>query len=389
MEMNNFDVIIVGSGLLGLSTAYHAQKAGGRVIVVDRGPVAYEASSRATGYLSLRADDPDEAPLATLAEKHWNTLDEELGYPTEWTPKGRLWVAFSDKQVDELREIHKAFQRADDSFELIDADACRKLIPILSKEARAGVYTPRSGHANPQRVSQAYAWAFQDLGGVILENTPVYSVIVESGKVKGVRTNSGEIYADRVVLCAAGYNAKLLEPFGVNFPVASVRLEALVTTPLPHMYDVGFIGLNGLSIRQTKRGNLHANGGPHEWVDVDADREPAKPNTPIVRNLVRRIIEAFPVAAGTQLLRTWAGVLDITRDQKSILHRFENPEGLLAAAGGGHGFGMAPAVGIAMAELTLQGRTDAPIQRLSLDRFGTLSREWKTEKKWNAGEYNT
>ncbi|MGO4568759.1 NAD(P)/FAD-dependent oxidoreductase [Rhizobium sp. 2YAF20] len=387
--MNNYDVIVVGSGLLGLSTAYNAQKAGARVLVIDRGPVAYEASSRATGYLSLRADDPDEAPLAQMAEKLWDNLDEELGYPTEWTQKGRLWVAFSDKQVEELHETLKAFKRADFGFEIIDADACRKLIPILSNETRAGLYTPRSGHANPQRVSQAYGWAFQDVGGTIIENNPVYYVLEEAGKVKGVRASTGDIYADRVVLCAAGYNAKLLHPFGVEFPVATVRLEALVTTPLPPMYDVGFIGLNGLSIRQTKRGNLHANGGPHEWVDVDADQEPAKPNTPIVRNLVRRMIEAFPVAAGAQLLRTWAGVLDITKDQKSIIHKFDHPEGLLVAAGAGHGFGMAPAVGIAMAELALKGKTEAPVERLSLDRFASLSPNWKVEKQWNPGAYNT
>ncbi|MBX5206749.1 FAD-binding oxidoreductase [Rhizobium sp. NZLR11] len=387
--MDNYDVIVVGSGLLGLSTAYNAQKAGARVAVIDRGPIAYEASSRATGYLSLRADDPDEAPLAEMAEKLWDSLDEELGYPTEWTQKGRLWVAFSDKQVDELRETLKAFQRADFGFEMIDADACRKLIPILSNETRAGIYTPRSGHANPQRVSQAYAWAFQDVGGTIFEHMPVYAVVEEAGKVKGVKTANGEIFAERVVLCAGGYNANLLQPFGVQFPVASVRLEALVTTPLPPMYEVGFIGLNGLSIRQTKRGNLHANGGPHEWVDVEADHEPAKPNTPIVRNLVRRMIEAFPVAAGTQLLRTWAGVLDFTRDQKTIIHRFDNPEGLLVAAGAGHGFGMAPAVGIAMAELALKGTTSAPVGRLSLERFADISPNWKTEKQWNAGSYNT
>ncbi|RFB87052.1 FAD-dependent oxidoreductase [Rhizobium leguminosarum bv. trifolii] len=387
--MDNYDVIVVGSGLLGLSTAYNAQKAGARVAVIDRGATAYEASSRATGYLSLRADDPDEAPLAEMAEKLWDSLDQELGYPTEWTQKGRLWVAFSDKQVDELRETLKAFQRADFGFEMIDADSCRKLIPILSNETRAGIYTPRSGHANPQRVSQAYAWAFQDVGGIILEHMPVYSVIEEAGKVKGVNTANGKIFAERVVLCAGGFNANLLQPFGVQFPVASVRLEALVTTPLPPMFEVGFIGLNGLSIRQTKRGNLHANGGPHEWVDVDADHEPAKPNTPIVRNLVRRMIEAFPVAAGAQLLRTWAGVLDITRDQKTIIHRFDNPEGLSVAAGAGHGFGMAPAIGIAMAELALKGTTSAPIGRLGLERFADISPNWKTEKQWNAGSYNT
>jgi sarcosine oxidase, subunit beta len=386
--MENYDIIVVGAGLIGLSTAYRAQKAGAKVIVVDRGPVAYEASSRATGYLSLRAETPEESPLAQMAERMWPTLDEELGYPTEWKQKGRLWAAFGDAELADLKITFEAFRKTDIPFEYIDTQACREIIPILSPEVRAGIYTDRSGHANPQRVSQAFAWAFQDLGGTILEHTPVHAVLTEGGKVTGVQTGGRRINSGRVVLAAAAFNARLLAPLGILFPVAAVRVEAMVTTPLPPAYDVCFIG-NGISIRQTLRGNLHANGGPHEWVDVQADQEPAKPNTPIIRNIARRITEAFPVTQSLQMLRSWAGVVELTPDLNTIVEKFEKPEGLIAAAGAGHAFGMAPSLGVALAELALEGRTDAPVGNLGLARFAGLSLDWQAQRNWSAGAYNT
>ncbi|WP_413875587.1 NAD(P)/FAD-dependent oxidoreductase [Albidovulum sp.] len=386
--MDNWDIIVVGAGLIGLSTAYRARKAGARVLVIDRGAVAYEASSRATGYLSLRGESPEESPLAQMAEKLWPTLDEELGYPTEWKQKGRLWAAFDDHEVAELRGTYRSFQKTDIKFDWIDTKTCREIIPILSPEVKAGIYTERAGHANPQRVSQAFAWAFEDLGGTILEHTPVYEVLTDKGQVTGVRTKAGDFHSGRVVLAAAAFNAKLLAPFGILFPVAPVRLEALVTTPLPPAYDVCFIG-NGISIRQTLRGNLHANGGPSEWVDVSADQEPAKPNTPIIRNVVRRMIEAFPTAASLQLLRCWAGVVEITPDQMTIVESFGEPKGLVAAAGAGHAFGMAPSLGVALAELALEGKTQAPIEHLRLNRFADLGPDWRAKLGWRPGDYNT
>lgn len=386
--MENYDVIVVGAGLVGLSTAYRAQKAGAKVVVIDRGPVAYEASSRATGYLSLRAETPPESPLAQMAEKIWPTLDEELGYPTEWKQKGRLWAAFSDAELADLKTTYQVFSTTDIQFDFIDPQACREIIPILTPEVRAGIYTSRSGHANPQRVSQAFAWAFQDLGGTIAEHTPVYEVLASGGKVTGVRTSKGVINGGRVVLAAAGYNANLLAPLGILFPVASVRLEAMVTTPLPPAYDVCFIG-NGISVRQTLRGNLHSNGGPHEWVDLNPDQEPAKPNTPIIRNIARRIGEVFPIAKSLQMLRSWAGVVELTPDLITIVERFEEPKGLVAAAGAGHAFGMAPSLGVALAELALEGQTSAPIKDLGLSRFAGLTPNWRAERNWAPGTYNT
>src|SRR5207253_1950030 len=125
------------------------------------------------------------------------------------------------------QRTYQSFQRTGIGFDWVDGQACREILPILSPETRAGIYTPRSGHANPQRTVQAFAWAFQDLGGTLLEHTPVHSVDAQDGQVTGVRTAGGRIQGEQVILCAAAYNAKLLEPFGVVFPSAPVRLEAL------------------------------------------------------------------------------------------------------------------------------------------------------------------
>ena len=180
----------------------------------------------------------------------------------------------------------------------------------------------------------------------------------------------------------------LLKPLGIHFPLAPVRLEALVTTPMPPLFEQAFIG-NGLSIRQTKRGNIHMNGGPYEWVDLEIGKEAAKPNTPIVRNILRRAIEAMPVLKGAQFLRSWAGIIDIAPDQMTTIHRFNNPEGLVTAACSGHGFGMAPSAGIAVAELLLEGKTRMPIDQLSLDRFKNTPPDWRERRNWQAGQYNT
>lgn len=386
--MDTYDIVVVGAGIVGLSTAYRAQKAGAQVLVLDRGAIAHEASSRATGYLSLRGETPEECPLAQVAERIWPELDEELGYPTEWTQKGRLWIAISERELEDLKLLHRSFQTTDIGFEFIDAPTCRALVPALSEATLGGIYTPRSGHANPQRTSHAFAWALQDLGGEIREHTPVLSVLERAGRAVGVRTAMGDIHADRVILCAAAQNALLLEPFGIIFPVAPVRVEALVTTPMPPLFEQALI-CNGLAIRQTQRGNIHMNGGPHEWIDIELDAEPTKPNTPLIRNIARRALEVMPVLRSAQMLRAWSGIVDVAPDQMTIIHRFDRPTGLLAASASGHGFGMAPALGVALCDLALEGRTALPIHRLTLDRFEGIPSTWRVRQRWEAGAFNT
>jgi sarcosine oxidase subunit beta len=386
--MQNADVVIIGAGIVGLSTAYWLAKAGAKVIVLDKGRMIAEASSRATGYLSLRGEQPLESPLAAEAEKLWGTLDQELGYPTEWTPRGRIWCASSESEWDDMLLTYEHFRTTDIPFELIDGQRCRELIPALSNIVVGGIYTTRSGHANPQRTSQAFGWAFLDKGGVILEHTPAIDIIVEGGKVKGVKTPQGIIYADVVVSAAGPQTAKIGQMVGVDIPVAAVRLEAAITAPIPPLFEIAMIA-NGLSVRQTKRGNLHINGGPHEWVATDLTTESPKPNTPVLRNMAKRLMQLLPSVSTVPIIRTWAGIVDVTPDQVCIIDRLTSPEGLIVAVSSGHGFGMGVSMGLAISELALEGKTSMPIEGLGLARFASLPSDWLERRQWQPGAYNT
>lgn len=388
LKSRKADVVIVGAGIVGLSTAYWLAKAGAKVVVLDKGQTAYEASSRATGYVSLRGDCPREVPLAMVAEKLWDTLHDELGYPTEWTQAGRLWAACNESEWADIKETYAQFSKTPIGFQLIDGKQCRELVPQITDMVVGGIYTPRSGHANPQRASQAFAWAFCDKGGEILENHAVLKINTASGRVTGVETPRGTVHADCVIACAGPQNALLAGQLGIEFPVAVARFEALVTAPVAPMYQTALIA-HQLSARQTKRGNLHVNGGPHEWVRVDLTSESPKPNTPIVRSIARRVVELFPRLGNVPVLRCWSGLVEVTPDQMCILERFETPSGLIMVSMAGHGFGMAPAAGQALSHLALAGKSEHPIEDLSLRRFSRLPGDWRERIRWSPGNYNT
>jgi sarcosine oxidase, subunit beta len=383
-----FDIVVVGAGIVGLSTAWRAAREGARVLVLDKGATAAEASSRATGFAGLPGGLEGESNLARASEALWDRLDDDLGYPTEWTQKGRMWLAINDAEHEQLKVLYQRFQQTGMEFEFIDAAAARARVPAVTPEVRGAILTTRSGHANPQRTSQAFAWAFQDLGGEIREYTPVLEILTAGDRVTGLRTQHGEVHTGSVVLSAGAHIAPLVAPLGLSFPVAPVRLEAFVTTPVPPLFDQAVV-VNGLAVRQTRRGNIHVNGGPHEWLETGVANPMAKPTTPLVRNIARRLVEVFPTLRSAQMLRSWAGVIDMTPDQIILIHRFETPAGLVACSSAGHGFGMAPALGMVLSQLALHGRSKLAIDDLSLDRLSRLPPDWRQVWNWQPGAYNT
>lgn len=386
--MKSADVVIIGAGIIGLSAGFWLARAGAKVVILDKGRIGWEASARATGFLSLRGEQPLESPLAVAAERLWLTLDEELGTPTEWQPRGRLWAAITEDEWRELQDTYQLFAQTDIPFRLIDGKEARRIVPCLPDTVIGGIHTTRSGHANPQRATQAFAWGFLARGGQILEFTPATGILTAGGKVVGVETPQGTIATDVVVNCAGPQIDLIAQMAGVHVPVASARLEAMITAPLPPLFDVAMVA-HGLSLRQTKRGNIHFNGGPHEWIDVDLTTEPAKPNTPIIRNMARRLAELFPSLANVQVLRSWAGIVEMTPDVNCVIERLREPDGMIIATTSGHGFGMAPSVGMAVCELALNGRTSMPIEALGLARFERLDPNWKVRRRWTAGHCNT
>ena len=388
MANHSADVVVVGGGVSGLSSAYYLAKAGLDVVVVEKGTVGSEASGRNGGMISERIGEPPVVPIAIESLKLWPTLEEELGYPVEFVHEGRLHVGMSEEEMGHIYEEKSEASDFGVKAEMIDALQVQDMIPGISEKALGGALLPNGGHGNTQRTVQAYGWAFLDRGGRLRERTAVTGINMEQGKITSVDTTEGPISTETVVCATGPQTALIAEMVGVKVPVAPARVEIICTVPLEPRFGIALAG-NGLYGRQTLRGNLIFGGGAHEWTEVDLESEPSKPTTPLIRNIARRLAELLPGVESTPVLRSWAGIVEQAPDQYPIIDRLDDPEGFVLVTASAHGYGLCPATGVAVTQLVTEGKCSFDISGLKLSRFDGLDGSWRESWGWEDGAYNT
>jgi sarcosine oxidase, subunit beta len=370
-------IIVVGAGVTGLSTAWWLARAGVDVLVIDKGVVGWEASGRNGGGCTHH-----QSPLFAEEQRLWPMMDELLGYPTEFRPH-RLRIALTDQQLETMKRGVDSTRAQGFPAEWVDAAQVREMAPLSGDNVIGGAYFNCGGHANPQRTVQAYAWAFRDLGGRILQNVVVTGFTLAAGKVRAVATDAGDYACERVVVAVGPQTGILSAMLGAEVPVAPARAEMIVTEPLPLMAMGGIDG-NGLYGRQTLRGNLAYGGGPHEWLPAGGTgSEALKASSPIARNVAKRLAELFPKAAHARVLRTWAGIVENTPDGRPVIDHLPSVDNATVATMSSVGFGLSPASGRAIAEIVTEGQCSfADLSTFRLSRFGNLAPGWRERRGW-------
>jgi len=368
--------IVIGGGATGLSTAWWLQREGVPVTVIEKGIIGWEASGRNGGGATHPA-----SPLFREEQRLWPVMDELLGYPTEHQAR-RIKIALTPSQLAQAEQSANLAEQQGFRVERLDPMALRALVPWVGDDVAGGMLSHYGGHANPQRTVQAYAWAIQDLGGMILQHTMVTGIRVQNGRAVEVETNQGRLGCDALVVAVGPHTARIAAMLGVAVPVAPARAEMIVTEPVPLIRYGGADG-NGLYGRQTLRGNLAYGGGPHEWFELADARTPRPVNSPVVRSLARRLTEMFPRLGHVRVIRSWAGVIENTPDGRPILDRLEDPSNVVIATMSSVGFGLSPASGRALAQLVMHGCCDfADLRWLGLARFRGLASDWRERAGW-------
>ena len=369
-------IAIIGGGVTGLSAAWWLAREGHAVTVFERFIVGWEASGRNGGGATHY-----QSPLFQEEQRLWPLMDDLLGYPTEYQ---RRRIVINLTPEDEARYRYMASLTKAMGFvsEELDVKQLRELCPLATEAALSAQYFHFGGHANPQRTVQAYAWALQDHGGQILQHTAVQDFTVKNNRITQILANGRPHGVDAVVIAAGPQTATLLAKLGIDLPLASARAEMIVTEALPLM-PVGGVDGNGLYGRQTLRGNLVYGGGPHEWLADESLLPPARPTSPLLRNLAARLATLFPRAAHARVLRSWAGIIENTSDGRPVIDRLASPENLTVATLSSVGFGLSPATGHAIADLVTEGACSfAEISKLGLARFANLPADWRMERGW-------
>jgi sarcosine oxidase subunit beta len=369
----HYDVIVIGAGVTGLSSAWWLARDGLSVLVLDKGVIGAEASSRNGGGCSHY-----QSPLFEEEQRLWPMMDDLLGYPTEHQAE-RVIIATDPDDLDHYHFIAQMCDEMGYRVDRLDAETARDIVPIAGDNCLGGIHYRFGGHANPQRTVQAYAWALQDLGGRILQHCPALSIETSGGQVSAVVTPQGRFSCGALVVAAGPQIMGLLDPIDIHVPLMAARAEMIVTEPAPLMRYGGVDG-NGLYGRQTMRGNLAFGGGPHEWIETAPQGVRARPTTTLSRSLARRVAELFPRAAHLNVIRSWAGIVENTPDGRPVIDRIDN---LVIATMSGVGFGLSPASGHAVRDLLVDGRCSfTDIDKLSLSRFAGLAPDWREACGW-------
>jgi glycine/D-amino acid oxidase-like deaminating enzyme len=369
------DVVIIGGGVTGTSTAFHLTRRGVRnVIVVDKGAIASGGTGKSSACVRQHYSTAETCRMIRYSLEFFQHFAERVdGESCGFRHTGYLLGV--DDRMRAPMEASVALQRSVGiDTRLVSPAEMRELEPRLrADDLVAGCYEPASGYCNPVETAQGFARAARAAGARIVEDSAVVGLLGDGDRVRGVRTTGGDIQAP-VVLNAAGlWSARIAAMAGVVLPIHVCRHKISIVTwaeadrrPHPMVYDfVTNIYTRPELGEHILVGGLDAEES-REAVDPDGYKEGVSLDEST--DALARVSHRFPVLADGHIARGYAGCFDVTPDWHPILDRV-GPEGYHVAAGfSGHGFKLSPAVGHMVAALVIDGPSghpDLPTFRLS------------------------
>lgn len=368
----DYDVLIVGGGGHGLSTAYYLAKEHGitNVAVLEKGHLGSGNISRNTTLIRSNYMMPGNSEFYSHSLKLWEGLSQELNYNVMHSPRGQIVLFHSDAQRDaEVRRGNAMINRGDDA-ELLDRDALRKLVPYLDFDnARFPIYggllQRRAGTARHDAVAWGYARGADERGVDLVQNCEVTGIDTKNGKVTGVQTSRGVIRANKVAIVVAGRSSQVAAMAGLRLPIESHVLQAFVTEGLKPCIDhVVSFGMGHFYISQSDKGGL-VFGGNIDFYSSYASRG----NLPMKEHVMESAMTLMPMIGKAKVLRSWGGIMDMTPDGSPVIDK-TMIDGLFLNCGWCYGgFKAVPASGYGFAHLLATDRHHETAAKFRMDRF--------------------
>ena len=370
---DSYDVVIVGAGVHGLSTAYYLAKQGVTdIAVLDKGYVGGGASARSTAIVRANYLTVEGIPFFRESLKLYEGLALELDFNLMFSQTGRLDIGHAESTVYALRQRVELNKLLGVDSRLIGPEEIKELVPVIDlREGRhlpvmAALYHPPAGTVRHDAVVWGYGRGADRLGAEIHPFTEVTGLLRSGDRITGVETPKGPVRAGTVVSATAGWTSIISGMAGVELPIVTYPLQAFVTEPLkPFMDKVISSGNLHVYIYQTDRGEIVI-GGPVDPYPTYSHRSTLN----MLEEIARFAVELVPSLRDVKVMRQWTGICDMTPDYAPIMGEVEGVRGFVLNAGWGTwGFKAAPIAGKCIAELVATGKTPALIEPFRLSRF--------------------
>jgi len=417
------DVVVVGGGIIGVMTGWHLAKAGLRAVVVEKGRVAGEQSSRNWGWIRVQGRHPSEIPIAIEAGHQWRGIAATIGEDIGLRQTGVMYLANTVAHTIAHENWLATARPYDLGSRLLSTGEVAGLIPLAATHWRSGLWTASDMRAEPWLAVPALARAAVRDGLIIVEDCAVRGLDIAAGRIAGVVTEAGRITAPAVVVAGGAWSSLLLRRHGIDIPQLSVRATVVATEPMEEVFAGGavdarlafrrrvdggysiapdfthdmFVGRDAFrNLRQylpqllsdpmgtrfypaAPRGYPDAWSTPRRWSeDTVSPFEEMRvlnpgPGRGLVTKLLKMFAQTFPTLPAPQARAAWGGMIDSMPDVLPVVDTVADLPGLTIATGmSGHGFGIGPAFGRIAAALASGTDPGHDLSSFRLSRFGPI-----------------
>lgn len=355
------EVVIIGGGIVGSSVAYHLARQGCTdVVIIEREEKqGLGSTSKSMGGVRAQFATPINIQMSIYSIDFFSRFEEETGHTADYRAHGYLFAATTDAHLNYLRENQEK-QRSFglNNAVLVTRDEIVGMIPqLMADDIIGGSYCPTDGFVDPNSVLTGFSKSARERGVRLQLNTEVTGLSVKDGAIKGVKTNKGEIVANKVVNAAGPWAARVAEMAGAQLPVTPLRRQIVKTQRcdfLPAKFPMLIDMSTGFHFRREGDAILMA------WPD---DQETYGFKTAFTTEFIEKIlihaVNRVPQFAdlGVNPHQCWAGMYEVSPDHHAIIGQDPGVRGLFYANGfSGHGVMHSPASGRIVADLVLHGR---------------------------------
>lgn len=360
----NYDVIIIGAGSIGVPSAYYLSSAGYKVLIVDsEASVGQGSNKKAIGGIRATHSDPAKIRLGLRSIELFSTWQTITGDDIEWTRGGYCFVAYREREENSLKnllDIQKSFNL---NIGWLDKKQLLEKVPDFNPvNLIGGAFSPDDGNASPLLAIHSFYTHALDRGAQFQFAEKVIAILQENGFVKGIRTEKSKYFAP-IVINAAGSSARQISHlYGEDIPVTPDSHESAITEPVAHFLDPLIVDIRPSPGSANYYFYQHATGqiifcitpSPSIW------GENIQETSDFLPMVARRIVELMPRLKNIRVRRTWRGLYPMTPDGSPLIGWSRHTQGILTAAGMcGQGFMLGPSVGELITRMVSCNLTEA------------------------------